>query len=249
MGCRRRLRNRMRPHWRDDLVPSRLGDPRLFRFADLQLDDLRRAHRHDDPCKGENGNQSDVDAEREDLVQALQGLNDEAEETERRCVELAGSFDGKKTAILERELGYTFNKPELLIQALTRRSYANEHSKEKTKTSEPLSFLGDAVLDLAVSEHLVSENPELTEGQLTNRFQGLASELQCAAAGTRLRLYNYLRLGGGEKPLAQTANFMAEAYEALMGALFLDGLYGSASAAVKKTLLKPSMSNRKEKRD
>jgi dsRNA-specific ribonuclease len=150
---------------------------------------------------------------------------------------------------LERELGYTFKKTELLIQALTRRSYANEHPGEKTKTSEPLSFLGDAVLDLAVSEHLVSENPELTEGQLTNRFQGLASELQCAAAGTKLRLYNYLRLGGGEKPLAQTANFMAEAYEALIGALFLDGLYGSASAAVKKTLLQPLMSNRKEKRD
>jgi hypothetical protein len=144
---------------------------------------------------------------------------------------------------LEEELCYSFKNEELLVQALTRRSYINENVDENTKTSEPLSFLGDAVLDLAVSEYLFLHNPELAEGELSLRFQGLTSEPQCAIAGMKLKLYNYLHLGDGERPISRTPRIMAEAYEGLIGAIFLDGRYEVASEVVKKTLLPPSMNH------
>lgn len=142
---------------------------------------------------------------------------------------------------LEEELSYSFKHKELLLRGLTRRSYLNENVDKNTKSSEPLSFLGDGVIDLAISEYLTSHNPELVEGELSLRFQGLTSEPQCASAGMKLKLYNYLRLGDGERPIARTPRIMAEAYEGLIGAVFLDGRYELASEVVKKTLLPLSM--------
>jgi hypothetical protein len=153
-----------------------------------------------------------------------------------------GTFLSNQTSglsVLERRLSYFFRRRDLLVQALTRRSHLNEHKEEKTWSSEPLSFLGDSVLQLVVSDYLFSRNPGVTEAQLTVRRQDLVSEPQCATAGARLKLYDYLRVGGGEKPLAHKQAIISEAYEALIGAIFLDGLYESASAVVKDTLLKP----------
>ncbi len=146
-------------------------------------------------------------------------------------------------AILEQDLSYIFHRRDLLLQALTRRSYANERLEDKVRSNEQLAFLGDAAIDLVVSEYLYSKKPQAPEGELTVSWQGLASQPQCASAGMRLGLFRYLRLSEGERRLAQSDTIMEETYEAVIGAVFLDGLYETASAVVKRTLIEPLVRN------
>ncbi len=155
-------------------------------------------------------------------------------------------------AILEHDLSYSFNKKDLLLQALTRSSFANEQHQQnpnvKLRSNEPLAFLGDAFIDVAVSEYLYSEKPEAPKGELTDSWQSIASRPQCANAGRELGLHRYLRISEGERPFAQSETIMGETYEAVIGAVLLDGLYERASVVVKKTLIAHSLrSHDKEK--
>jgi ribonuclease-3 len=134
--------------------------------------------------------------------------------------------------------GQPFNDVELLITALTHRSYLNEHRKTVSEHNERLEFLGDAVLELVVTEYLFQNHPE-PEGILTNWRSALVRTESIATAAKNLGVENLLRLSRGEKRGSQRAReqILANAYEALTGALYLDQGYNAAKDFITKTLL------------
>jgi ribonuclease-3 len=130
-------------------------------------------------------------------------------------------------ATLESRLGYRFRNAALLDQALTHRSYGSPHN-------ERLEFLGDGVLGCVVAELLYSRFPSLSEGKLTRLRAGLVREETLFDLARKLGLGEHLNLGDGE--LANTggprASILADALEAMFGAVLLDGGYDAARAAV-----------------
>jgi len=127
-----------------------------------------------------------------------------------------------RTAALETRLGHRFAAPALLEQALTHRSHGPENN-------ERLEFLGDGVLGCAVADELYARFPEVPEGKLTRLRAGLVREEALAEVGQRLGLRELLRLEPGT-PV--TTSILADAVEALFGAVFLDAGYAAARAAV-----------------
>lgn len=125
-------------------------------------------------------------------------------------------------AALEARLGYRFAAPALLEQALTHRSHGPENN-------ERLEFLGDGVLGCAVADELYARFPGLPEGKLTRLRAGLVREEALAEVGGRLGLRDLLRVEAGT-PV--TASILADAVEALFGAVFLDAGYAAARAAL-----------------
>lgn len=135
-------------------------------------------------------------------------------------------------------LGFDFGNLQLLITALTHRSYMNEHKKSATEHNERLEFLGDAVLELIVTEHLYLNYAE-PEGILTNWRAALVRTESISEAGNKLGLYDLMRLSRGEKRGSERAKqqIMANAFEAVIGAIYLDKGYDVASEFVKKHIL------------
>jgi ribonuclease-3 len=126
-----------------------------------------------------------------------------------------------------RTIGYRFNDPELLLRALTHRSYTAEHN-------ERLEFLGDSVVNCAVALQLYRKFPLLTEGELSRLRASLVSQPSLAAIaavsgfGVRLRLgEGELKSGGARRP-----SMLADAVEAVIGAVFLDGGFDAAYGVV-----------------
>jgi ribonuclease-3 len=119
--------------------------------------------------------------------------------------------------------GYDFTDPALLETALTHKSYANE--RQGTAHNERLEFLGDAVLGFLAAERLFHENPGMAEGELTKLRAGYVCEKSLAAASRRLGLGKYLRLGKGERAEGGGArdSILADAFEAVLAAIYLDG--------------------------
>lgn len=132
-------------------------------------------------------------------------------------------------AALEARLGYRFADPGRLLVALTHRSY-----RPHTANNETLEFLGDAVLALAVSELLMRRFPDAREGDLSKRRAALVNAASLARKAQALDLGRWLRLGKGEERSGgrTKAKILAGAYEAVLGALHLDGGYGVAREAV-----------------
>ena len=128
-------------------------------------------------------------------------------------------------AQLEQIIGYTFNRKDLLLNALTHRSYANEALPQKIEDNERLEFLGDAVLGMLISHYLVDKHPRYSEGKLSKVKSFLVSKSTLAKIGHNLNLGEYLRLGKGEQSgLGQTkGSLLANALEAIIGAVYLDG--------------------------
>ena len=118
--------------------------------------------------------------------------------------------------------GYTFRDPSLLETALTHSSYANEAG---AAYNERLEFLGDAVLGFISAEHLYKAHPNMPEGELTKLRAGYVCEQNLAAAARRLGLGELLRLGRGEKADGGNArnSLLADAFEAVLAAIYLDG--------------------------
>ncbi|MBN2707156.1 MAG: ribonuclease III [Deltaproteobacteria bacterium] len=129
---------------------------------------------------------------------------------------------------LENILGYVFNRPELLLQALTHRSYLNE-TKDKSCVQEldyeRLEFLGDAVLELKVSEILYRRFPEESEGGLSRTRARIVNAKALAQFAEALCLGDFLRLGRGEEHQGGRCrpSLLADVFEALVAALYLDG--------------------------
>jgi ribonuclease-3 len=131
----------------------------------------------------------------------------------------------KTTDELEAALGYTFRDRDLLARALTHRSHLNEPKRGGQDDNERLEFLGDAVLNLAVSEALIDRRPEATEGALSKWRARLVSEPTLARVAGRLGVGQWLRLGRGEELSGgrEKRSLLADGFEALIGAVYLDG--------------------------
>lgn len=126
---------------------------------------------------------------------------------------------------LETELGLNFTKKEILKQAMIHRSYLNEHSESTTGHNERLEFLGDAVLQIIVTEHLYLNYPKTPEGDLTNWRASLVNSKMLYLIAQELKLDACLYLSKGEakdKNKKSRHYILANAVEALIGAIYLD---------------------------
>jgi ribonuclease III len=130
-----------------------------------------------------------------------------------------------------------FNNPALLAEALTHRSYLNEHPKILTH-NERLEFLGDAVVELAVTNFLFNKYPAKDEGDLTAYRAALVNTISLARSAEELGLNEALRLSKGEAKDTGRAreNILANAFEALVGAIYLDQGFASAEQFIAKNL-------------
>lgn len=138
----------------------------------------------------------------------------------------------------EERLGVRFKNPALLQEALVHTSYLNENPSLEIGSNERLEFLGDAALGLAVAQQLYKDYPAVDEGQLTELRTHLVRRDTLARAAQRLGLGDYLLLGRGEEGAGgrRRPTNLARAYEALVGAVFLDGGLARVRRFVKKTL-------------
>lgn len=135
-------------------------------------------------------------------------------------------------------LGIEFSNPELFVTALTHRSYLNEHRTTVKEHNERLEFLGDAVLELVVTEYLYVNYSE-PEGILTNWRSSLVRTESISAAANKLGFEPYLRLSRGEKRGTDRARaqILANSFEAVLGAVYLDKGYEAAKSIVDNNIL------------
>lgn len=126
-----------------------------------------------------------------------------------------------------RQLGYVFTQPQLLQRALTHRSYAPDHN-------ERLEFLGDSILGCVIAKYLYSEFPDLSEGDLSRLRSNLVKEPTLVIFAQQLNLGSQLKLGEGELKSGgfRRPSILADAVEALFGAVFVDGGFAAAEQAV-----------------
>ncbi|HEV2236894.1 MAG TPA: ribonuclease III [Ktedonobacterales bacterium] len=150
--------------------------------------------------------------------------------------ESGGPGDGLEA--LRRGIGHTFARPDLLLDALTHRSFVHEFAAPGVVSNERLEFLGDAALALVSADYLYRAAPEATEGDLTAVRAALVRASTLAMLARQLRLGRYLRLGRGEEATGgrQRDLLLASAFEAVLGALFLDG-----GLAAVRALLEPRL--------
>lgn len=134
---------------------------------------------------------------------------------------MSGEGDGRSR--LEAALGHGFRDAALLETALTHPSWA--HEQEGAHSNERLEFLGDAVLDLVVAELLYAEHPERSEGELTRARAALVNQRALAERARALELGSEVRLGRTEQRTggSRKSSILANVFEALLGALYLDG--------------------------
>lgn len=138
----------------------------------------------------------------------------------------------------ENILKINFNNIELLVTAFTHRSYVNEHKSTAKEHNERLEFLGDAVLELSVTEYLFSNYSE-PEGVLTNWRASLVRTESISAAASKLGFADYLRLSRGERRGSERAKhqILANSFEAVIGAIYLDQGYNVAKKFISDYIL------------
>ena len=144
------------------------------------------------------------------------------------------SGDGDLWRDLEKALGYSFRDKALLVNAMTHKSFANEYSPAACPDNERLEFLGDAVLDLVVSEHLMEALPTSNEGELSRIRADVVAMSSLAGLASKLGLGPSLLLGKGEFGSGgrEKPGLLADALEALFGAVFVDGGYEAAKSVL-----------------
>ncbi len=140
---------------------------------------------------------------------------------------------------LEDVLEYHFEKPELLEQALTHSSYANERLGGALDCNERLEFLGDAVLGMVVGDHLYREHHDLPEGDLTRLRASMVCEEALAEVAKDWSLGGYIRLGHGEALNGgqERASILADAVEAVLAAIYLDGGIAQVRRTIRRFIL------------
>lgn len=142
-------------------------------------------------------------------------------------------------AFAKEKFGFTFTDPQLFVTALTHRSYVNEHKKSTKEHNERLEFLGDAVLELVVTEFLYGNYSD-PEGILTNWRAALVRTESIGAAGAKLDLDQLMRMSRGEKHGTSSRarqQILANAFEAVIGAIYLDKGYQGASEFITAHIL------------
>jgi ribonuclease III len=137
-----------------------------------------------------------------------------------------------------RKLGLSFTNIDLLVEALTHRSYLNEHRDARQNHNERLEFLGDAVLELAATRFLFEKFPTKPEGELTAYRAALVNTVSLAETGRRMGLSDLILLSKGESKDTGRARdvILANAVEAVIGSVYLDQGYDAAEAFIAKHL-------------
>ncbi|GJQ21689.1 MAG: ribonuclease 3 [Bacteroidia bacterium] len=139
----------------------------------------------------------------------------------------------------QKTIGYTARNPRLFVEALLHRSYLPQ-LHERWNSNERLEFLGDAVLNFLVAEHLHSANPDMEEGDLTKLRSRLVNRKVLAQASRDLHLADFLLLSASAAQSLDhgSESILSDAFEAIVGALYLDGGIEGARAFVERTLLR-----------
>lgn len=152
---------------------------------------------------------------------------------------------------LEQKLGYTFRSPDLLENALTHSSFANEHRESGALSNERLEFLGDSILGLVVAEHLYRMRPDLPEGDLTRIRAALVCEGSLVEVAQHLGLGEHLRLGKGELVGGgrERPSIQADAVEAIIAAVYLDGGIGQVRKLIQTLILEQETERAAASRD
>ena len=137
-----------------------------------------------------------------------------------------------------KKLGASFNNLDLLVEALTHRSYLNEHREYVGSHNERLEFLGDAVLELAVTDFLFKKFPAKPEGELTSYRAALVNTVSLAECAQALGIGDFLLLSKGEQKDVGRARevILADAFEAIIGAMYLDSGFTAAEQFIAKNL-------------
>lgn len=141
---------------------------------------------------------------------------------------------------LEKKLGISFKNKDLLTQAFCHRSYLNEHHGFSTGDNERLEFLGDAVLELVISQELFSRYPEKDEGLLTSWRAALVNSKMLSIVAHEIDFNSFLLLSKGERKETGRARqeILANTFEAFIGALYLDQGYGICQSFIEKHLVR-----------
>jgi ribonuclease III len=136
----------------------------------------------------------------------------------------------------EQMLGYKFREPELLARALTHKSYANERRETSSSHNERLEFLGDTVLGFVIGELIYRSFPNLQEGALSKIKAHLVSAVTLSGKGRALGIGRFLRMGAGEARSggAEKLSLLADGFEAVVAAIYLDGGLSAAEAFLRR---------------
>ena len=147
--------------------------------------------------------------------------------------------ESKKFLELEKKIGDKFENFDLLVNAMTHSSYANEHHISYTGNNERLEFLGDAVLEITSSEFLFPKYPDLPAGKLTKKRASMVCEPTLALCAREIPLGDYLLLGKGEEATGgrKRDSIVSDAMEALIGAIYLDGGFANAKEFISRFVL------------
>lgn len=145
----------------------------------------------------------------------------------------------EKMEEFEAIIGYKFQNRNYLKQALSHSSYANEKRLSKLANNERLEFLGDAVLELMSSEYIFLNNREMYEGEMTKLRASLVCEPTLAMCAREIKLGSFILLGKGEIATggANRDSILSDAFEAIIGAIYLDGGFTNAKEFVMKFVL------------
>lgn len=147
--------------------------------------------------------------------------------------------NNKRIEEFEKIIGYSFRNKSLISEALTHSSYANEHRLNYISNNERLEFLGDAVLEISISEYLYNRYPDEPEGYLTKMRASIVCEPTLALCSKDIRLGEFLLLGKGEELTGgrERKSITSDAFEAVIGAIYLDGGFANAKEFIDKFIL------------
>lgn len=153
---------------------------------------------------------------------------------------------GENLSELEKKIGYTFQDKALLKTAMTHSSYANEVRIGRVQYNERLEFLGDAVLEITVSDYLYRSHPDMSEGDMSRMRASIVCEPTLAFCSREFSLGDYLLLGKGEEQTGgrKRESIVSDAMEALIGAIYLDGGIANAKEFINRFILN-DISNKK----
>jgi len=148
-------------------------------------------------------------------------------------------MEAKDPSGVEQHLEYEFSNKDLLQKALRHSSYVNELADQNLKDNERLEFLGDAVLNLIVGHILMRSYPDIQEGELSRMRANLVNESQLAKMARSFELGAYIMLGKGEIQTAgrEKNSILADTYEALVAAVYLDGGFDAAFRFIETNFL------------
>ena len=144
-----------------------------------------------------------------------------------------------KLTQLQDKIGYHFQNLSLLNNALTHSSYANERHWKYERNNERLEFLGDAVLELVSSDYIFSNHKDMVEGKMTKLRASLVCEMSLASSAREIKLGEYLKLGHGEWVTGggKRDSILSDAFEAVIGAIYLDGGLANAKEFIHRFIL------------